>query len=71
MTDEKTMLKANMLGGMNDYMLEYCNDENVLNMWFTYVVPDGCDEDELMELAESDELFCDCVNAFAHCLRRM
>lgn len=71
MTDEKTMLKANTLGGMNAYMLDYCDDENVLDMWFAHGVPDGCDENELMEIAESDELFCDCVNAFARCLRCM
>lgn len=71
MADEKLMLKANTLGGMNAFVLDYIGDENVIEMWQRNAIPDGCDEEMLMEIAEDDELFCDCANWFAKCLRCM
>lgn len=41
MIDEKIMLKANILGGMNTFMTDYCGDKYVLEIWFKNGVPDG------------------------------
>ena len=55
--DDLTLLKANILGGLNELMKEYAEtDENWLH-WLTYGVPDECDEDLLMDIAEDDEQF--------------
>ena len=65
--DEMVMLKANLMGGMNEYLKELADDD-VWAMWIS-VFPDECDEDTLMEMAEDDEIWLDVVNKFARCCR--
>lgn len=65
--DEMVMLKANLMGGMNEYLKELADDD-VWTMWVS-VFPDECDEDTLMEMAEDDEIWLDVVNKFAKCCR--
>ena len=48
-------LRANLLGGMNDYILNVIGDDDITEQWQTYGVPDECDENELMEIAENDK----------------
>lgn len=54
---ENTVLRANLLGGMNEYILANVTDEKKLQTWSMYGVPDDCDEEELMEIAEEDFCF--------------
>ena len=63
MTEKEVItLRANILGGMNEYMRHGCTDEEQLELWDAYGVPDECDEDLLMEIAENEteftEIFC-------------
>lgn len=51
------VLRANILGGMNSYILECIGDENIHMTWLTGGIPDGADEDELMEIAEDKAEF--------------
>lgn len=51
------VLRANILGGMNEYILECIGDENIHMTWLTGGIPDGADEDELMEIAEDKAEF--------------
>lgn len=51
------VLRANILGGMNDYILNVVGDEDTFDIWWTDGVPDECDENELMEIAEDEEEF--------------
>ena len=51
------MLRANLLGGMNDYILNVIGDDNITEAWQTRAIPDECSEDELMEIADDDELW--------------
>ena len=55
--DELTLLRANILGGINEYIKEtmIC-DEQWLH-WATLGLPDECDEETLMEIAEDEEDF--------------
>lgn len=55
MIDEKTMLLANTLGGINAYIRDFIDDENAYSSWIEDF-PDECDEDELMEIAENEKL---------------
>lgn len=64
---EIVMLKANLMGDMNEYMKEKA-DDNVWQMWIS-VMPDEVDEDTLIEMAEDDEIWLDVVNKFARCCR--
>lgn len=51
------VLRANILGGMNEYILECIGDENIHMTWLTGGIPNGADEDELMEIAEDKTEF--------------
>lgn len=62
--NEMIVLKMNILGGMNDYVLDVIGDEELTNMWLMCGVPDGATEDDLRELAEDEELWLDCINTF-------
>ena len=57
MKSEFLTLRANLLGGMNDYILNVIGDDDITEVWQTEAVPDECDEDELMEIAEDDKLW--------------
>lgn len=67
---ELIQLRANILGGMNSYIIED-GDEDIYDYWFTYGVPDECTEEQLMEIAENDDLWLTCINAFDRCCRSM
>ena len=62
--DEKTILRMNLLGGMNSYVLDYVGDETLIDMWLMTGVPDGATEDDLLEMAEDNELWVDAINTF-------
>ena len=65
--EEMIILRANILGGMNSYIIENCN-EDIQEYWATYGIPDGADEDDLIEIAEDNELWVSCCKCFANCL---
>jgi len=69
MISEIVMLKANIMGGMNEYIKEQ-GDDDLWDFWIT-VFPDECSEDELMEMAENDTIWFDVVNHFNECLKRL
>ena len=55
--DELTLLRANILGGINEYIkATMICDEQWLH-WATLGLPDECDEETLMEIAEDEEDF--------------
>jgi hypothetical protein len=55
--NEIQVLRANLLGGMDAYVREHLDDENYLMGWLELGVPDGADEEELMEIAGDEEEF--------------
>ena len=68
--NELTILRMNILGGMNEYVLNHVEDEDlIVNDWFANGVPDGGDEDDLRSMAEDDELWLCAVHSFARCIR--
>jgi len=69
MTNEMVMLKANIMGGMNEYIKEQ-GDDDLWDIWIE-VFPDECSEDELMEMAENDSIWYDVVNRFAYILKQL
>lgn len=64
--NEIQVLRANLLGGMDAYMREAVDDEEYLMSWLAYGVPDGADEDELMEIAEDEDEFCRIAKVFGN-----
>ena len=55
--DELTLLRANILGGINEYIKETMICDEQWFFWATYGLPDECDEETLMEIAEDEEDF--------------
>lgn len=56
--------KFEALRSMNN-IIKNMNDESAYNAWI-YIIPDGADDDELMEIAEEDEeTFEDACKLFA------
>ena len=61
--------KFEALRSMNT-IIKSMNDESAYNAWI-YIIPDGADDDELMEIAEEDEdSFKDACNLFAKLVRK-
>ena len=61
--------KFETLRSMNT-IIKSMNDESAYNAWI-YVIPDGADDDELMEIAEEDEdSFKDAYDLFANLVRK-
>lgn len=54
---EIQILRANILGGMNSYVLDAIGDELASEIWFQCGIPDSADEDDLMEIAEDEKEF--------------
>jgi len=70
--NEIQVLRANLLGGMDAYVREHLDDENYLMAWLELGIPDGADEEELMEIAEDEAdfnricgVFADIISNFA------
>ena len=64
--NEIQVLRANLLGGMDAYVREHLDDENYLMGWLELGVPDGADEEELMEIAGDEEDFNRIVCVFSN-----
>jgi hypothetical protein len=66
--DEIKLLRMNIMGGMHSYVLEL-GDEDLLDYWFTYGLPDEVTEEMLAEYAEDDDIWIGVVQAFAKIVR--
>ena len=70
MTNEMLTLRMNILGGMNAYILDNVDDEEIIyDDWFALGVPDEATEDDLRIIAEDEELWLDAINSFARCAK--
>lgn len=66
---DKTLIRMNMLGGMNDYIINVIGDETLTESWLIAgAVPDGATEDDLREIAEDDDLWFDTAEEFVRLL---
>ena len=65
---ELIVLRANMLGGMNEYVKCF-NDETAYYDYWIEIVPDECTEEDLMDIAENDEDFNDVCILFGKLIK--
>jgi len=63
------VLRANILGGMNEYILKCIGDENIHMTWLTGGIPDGADENEIMEIAKDKAEFARIAHLFGELAR--
>lgn len=52
--DEMMIIRMNMLGGMDAYIRNIIGDDDITDRWDMFGVPDGADEEEIMEIAEDE-----------------
>ena len=67
-------VRKNLLKEMDDYVRNKIGDKIgddfvYYDVWASEGVPDGADELDYHEIAEQDDLWLDCVKAFAKCCR--
>ena len=62
--NELKVLKMNLLGGMNDYILNGIQDEDFHEGWLSLGVPDEATEEDLESIAEDAEEFAEIVHLF-------
>lgn len=58
-----TILRANILGGMDSYICS-CGDEEIWEVWIMGGVPDESSEEDLMSLAEDEIVFLEICELF-------
>jgi hypothetical protein len=56
-------LRVIQLKAMDDFM-HSVNNEELIDEWLTYGIPDEASEDDYYSIAEDDELYNDCVKIF-------
>ena len=56
-------LRVIQLKAMDDF-IHSVNNEELIDEWLTYGIPDEASEDDYHSIAEDDELYNDCVKIF-------
>lgn len=67
MNDLTILTRANIMGGMNQDIIDL-GDESIYMKW-VMVFPDGCEEDEIMEMAEDEETYLEVIECYTKCLK--
>lgn len=65
--NELVKIRVHLLEQMDIFLKNNVNEETVVNIWFTYGLEDGYDNDILLEYASDEELWDDCISAFRKC----
>ena len=55
------ILKANILGGLNDYILNVIGNDDVTDNWLANGIPDAATEEDLIKIAEDEKQFAEIV----------
>ena len=61
--DAKAQLRINQLKIMDEF-IHSVNDEELMEDWLSYGVPDEASEDDYRFIAENDDLYMDCARIF-------
>lgn len=66
---ELTKTRAKILEEMDKYIYDKIGDEDIIDYWLMYGVPDESSYDDLLECAENDNIWLSLVDAFSKCLK--
>ena len=66
--NETIILRANIMGGMNSYIQQLGDEATWMKWIWTYIFPDNITEEDLMEMAEDEDIWLNVVKCFAKCL---
>ena len=62
------LMRVDFLKQFTDY-IETVGDEDVIDYWLTYGVPDEADDDILNEIASDEDNWLSIVTAFSECCK--
>ena len=61
--------RAKILKEMNEYVYNKIGDEDIIDYWLMYGMPDDSDDDDFLYCAGDDEIWLSLVDAFGKCLK--
>lgn len=67
---EMVETRAKLLREMDDWLYENIYDEDVIDYWLMYGVPDGADDEMLLDFASDDSIWLNIIKAFDEVLKR-
>ena len=62
-------LRVKILKEMNEYVFNEIGDEDIIDYWLLYGMPDDSEDDDFLMVAEDEASWVNVVKAFAHCLK--
>lgn len=62
-------LRVKILKEMNEYVFNEIGDEDIIDYWLLYGMPDDSEDDDFLMVAEDEEGWVNVVKAFAGCLK--
>jgi hypothetical protein len=61
-------LRVKILKEMNEYVFNKIGDEDIIDYWLLYGMPDDSEADDFLMVAEDEENWVHVVKVFARCL---
>ena len=62
-------LRVKILKEMNDYIFNGIGDEDIIDYWLLYGMPDDSEDDDYLMVAEDEGSWVNVVKTFANCLK--
>ena len=62
-------LRVKILKEMNEYVFNEIGDENIIDYWLLYGMPDDSEDDDFLMVAEDEESWVNVVKTFDKCLK--
>ena len=69
MMSEIIVMRTDFLIQMDKYVRDIIGDEDIIDYWMTYGVPDGSSAEDISEIAQDNDAWVEIINCFAKCLR--
>lgn len=63
-------IRADFLYDFDKYIYENIGDDDIIDYWLTYGLPDGFSDKDLLMIAHNEDQWVEIVKAFAECCRR-
>jgi len=67
---EMVETRAKLLREMDSWINEYIYDEDNINYWLMFGVPDGADDEMLLDFASDDGIWLNIIKAFGEVVKR-
>ena len=62
-------LRVKILKEMNEYVFNEIGDEDIIDYWLLYGMPDDSEDDDFLMVAEDEESWVNVVKTFYKCLK--